>query len=79
MGPCLGCVIPIELDFAYEGGCELTLPEPIDFLLIPYAHIELGGQSSGIGAPGASCVPGACYARSAVAPAVPDRAQCLHS
>jgi hypothetical protein len=58
LSPCFGCVLPIELDFAYEGACELTLPEPIHIVLIPYARIELDDQSLGIGAPGEPCDPG---------------------
>jgi hypothetical protein len=57
LGPCLGCVMPIELDFAYAGGCELTLPEPIHHDLIIFARIEIGDQSLGIGAPGEACDP----------------------
>jgi hypothetical protein len=58
LGPCIGCVAHIELDFAYEGACELTLPEPIPLVLLPYSHIELGNQNLGIGAPEALCEPG---------------------
>lgn len=55
LAPCFGCVAHIELDFTFDGSCELGLPEPLHAILIPYAHIELGDQSLGIDSEGTPC------------------------
>jgi hypothetical protein len=52
LGPCLTsclhCIIPVELDFAFSGNCELPLPEPLYPMYVPYTGIELGDQLLGV-------------------------------
>lgn len=52
---CVGCTIEVQLDFVFDGSCELALPELVHPVLLPYFSIELAGQTFDVADEGTPC------------------------
>jgi hypothetical protein len=52
---CAGCTAEITLDYAYDGSCELPLPELVHPVLLPYFAIAVGDQSLEVADEGTPC------------------------
>jgi hypothetical protein len=52
---CLLCIIPVELDFAFSGSCELPLPALLHPSDVPYTQIELADQTLFVVEPETPC------------------------
>jgi hypothetical protein len=52
---CVGCTTQVELDFAFDGSCELALPELVHPVLLPYFSIEIAGSTFEVAEAGTPC------------------------
>jgi hypothetical protein len=52
---CTGCTAEVVLDFAFADSCELSLPELVHPVLLPYFSIDVGGQIFEVADEGTAC------------------------